>query len=196
MLDDNQLWMLSFYRTSEMSGALFFGRLARTLRPGQNQIDMTKHFADEAQHAWYWTSCIQDLGAQPLKLADAYQDQYAAAAGLPANLMEVLAITLIFERRAIRQYALHQRVPDLHPRISQTLARIMRDERWHIAWVRKALRAMEPEYGRPVIEAAIRRFGGADEAVYQKTLREHEERVKALFARSDSREDPCLFNSP
>ena len=30
-LPEHELWMLSFYRTSEISGALFFGRLARSL---------------------------------------------------------------------------------------------------------------------------------------------------------------------
>ena len=58
-LSENELWLLSFYRTSEISGSLFFGKLARTLRPGPIQIDMTKHFADEANHAWYWTECIR-----------------------------------------------------------------------------------------------------------------------------------------
>ena len=66
MIDENELWILSFYRTSEISGALFFGTLARSMRPGPIQHDMTKHFSDEALHSWYWTSCINNLGAQPL----------------------------------------------------------------------------------------------------------------------------------
>ena len=48
---DNLHWILSFYRTSEISGALFFGQLANALRPSRIQADMTRHFADEAQHA-------------------------------------------------------------------------------------------------------------------------------------------------
>src|SRR5207244_5261114 len=106
---------LSFYRTSEISGSLFFGRLARSMKPGPIQRDMTKHFSDEALHAWYWTSCIENLGAQPLKLREAYQDQYLAAAGMPANLMEILAITQIFERRVVNQYARHSRLSNVDP---------------------------------------------------------------------------------
>ena len=49
---------------------------------------MSKHFADEAQHAWYWTSCIEQLGVKPLDIGSVYQDQYAAVAGLPSNLMD------------------------------------------------------------------------------------------------------------
>jgi len=181
MLTENELWILSFYRTSEISGALFFGRLARSLKPGAIQRDMTKHFSDEALHAWYWTSCIENLGAQPLKLSEAYQDQYLAAAGMPANLMEVLAITQIFEKRVIHQYARHRRVPNVPPRVRETLDKITEDEKWHITWIRDALKGMEPEYGKDLIEATLNRFWEADQEVYRKTMEEHEERIRHLI---------------
>src|SRR5687768_6146379 len=106
-ISDDELFLLSFYRTSEINGSLFFGRLARVLRPSPIQHDLSKHFADEAAHAWYWTDCIDRVGARPMKLSEAYQDQYLEAAGLPVNLMEVLAITLVFEGRVIGQYRQH-----------------------------------------------------------------------------------------
>src|SRR6267142_354827 len=112
MLDENQLWLLSFYRSSEISGSLFFGRLARSMKPSAIQADMTKHFSDEAQHAWFWTSCINRLGAEPIKLSSAYQDQYLTAAGAPSNMMEILAITQIFEKRVVNQYALFEYLCD------------------------------------------------------------------------------------
>ena len=183
-LDDNLRWLLSFYRTSEISGALFFGHLARTLRPSANQRDMTRHFAEEAQHARYWTECLERLGSEPLKLGPAYQDQYAAAAGMPVNLMEVLAITQVFERRVICQYALHLRLSDLDAPIAETLARIMKDEQWHLEWVRAALERMENEYGREEIEATLHRFTEADRLVYRNAVLEHGERIdRLMFAR-------------
>lgn len=181
MLTENRLWILSFYRTSEISGALFFGRLARAMKAGPVQRDMTKHFADESQHAWYWTNCINELGAQPLKLDAAYQEQYLAAAGMPANLMEVLAITQIFERRVINQYARHARIPTLEPAVRDTLTRIMGDERWHIQWVREALRSLEAEYSRGHIEATLKRFWEADQEVYRQTIAEHADRLQELM---------------
>jgi bacterioferritin (cytochrome b1) len=181
MLTENGLWILSYYRTSEISGALFFGRLARAMKAGPVQSDMTKHFADESQHAWYWTSCINQLGAQPLKLDAAYQGQYLAAAGMPANLMEVLAITQVFERRVINQYARHARATNLEPAVRDTLARIMVDEKWHIQWVREALRSLETEYGKEYIEATFKRFWKADQEVYRKTIAEHANRLKELM---------------
>lgn len=179
-LKENEVWLLSFYRTSEISGALFFGKLCKSLRPGPIQHDMTKHFSDEAVHSWLWTDCIDRMGAKPLKLADAYQDQYLAVAGMPANMMEILALTHVFEKRVIRQYALHSRVPDLHTEIHSTLSKIMDDEKWHLSWVHDALAKMEPEYGKDYIEQTIKKFWDADQEVYKRTMKEHEERVRDL----------------
>jgi bacterioferritin (cytochrome b1) len=178
---DHQRWLLSFYRTSEINGALFFGRLARTIRSGPIQADMTRHFADESQHARWWTDCIQQLGDDPLKLRDAYQDQYLEAGGMPVNLMEILAVTLVFERRVVGQYAAHARVPGLAQPIRDTLARIMNDEKWHIKWVSEALKKMESEYGAAEVEKALKRYSEADQEVYRRTLDEHQTRLASLM---------------
>jgi len=180
-MHDDELWILSYYRVSEIDGALFFGRIARTLGPGPIQIDLTKHFSDEARHAWYWTECIHELGKEPLRLDTAYQDRYAVEAGIPVNLMEVLAVTQVFEQRVIHQYARHQRVPNLHPVVHATLEKIMKDETWHLEWVRKALRVMEEDYGKEAVKAAIDRYREADGRIYAAVLKEHEDRVAALF---------------
>ncbi len=184
-LSDDELFVLSFYRSSEINGSLFFGRLARVLKPGPVQHDLTKHFADEAQHAWYWTRCIDELGSRPLKLADAYQDRYLEAAGLPLNLMEVLAITLVFERRVINQYAKHLALPGLAPQIGATIDRIMEDERWHVQWVRDALAGLEERFGKDHVNATLRRYREADREVYAETLADYEQRLGFLSTGSD-----------
>jgi hypothetical protein len=180
-LTENERWVLSFYRSSEINGSLFFGRLARSLAPGPIQHDMTKHFADESMHAWYWTSCLQKLGAEPLRLDETYQDRYLAAAGLPTNLMEILAITLVFEKRVIGQYALHRTMPDLQEAIRDTIGRIMEDEKWHIAWVSAALEGLKPEFGAERVEATLKRFHEADQEVYASVLTEHAGRLEELM---------------
>lgn len=180
MIDENLHWILSFYRTSEIGGALFFGELARSLRPSAIQQDMTRHFADEANHARWWTDCLEELGVQPLKLATAYQNQYLAAAGMPANLMEILALTQVFEKRVVGQYALHAASPHTPEAVRRTLATIMQDERWHIRWIREALAGMESEYGADGIRDTLRRYTLADREVYRRTAREHEERIREL----------------
>lgn len=181
MIDANTLWLLSFYRSSEISGALFFGRIARTLSASPIAHDLSRHFADESQHAWLWTDCIQQLGARPLPIAAVYQDRYFAAAGLPANLMEVLALTQVFEQRVVRQYAQHSRASGLAPAIHTTLTRIMQDEKWHIRWVRRALADHARRHGQDAVDAALRRFAAADAAVFSQTVNEHAERVREIY---------------
>jgi bacterioferritin (cytochrome b1) len=181
MLSENELWLLSFYRSSEISGALFFGKLAQSIKSGPIQHDMTKHFSDEATHAWYWTKCIDTLGAKPLKLRQVYQDQYIEAAGMPANIMEVLAITQVFELRVISQYSVHSQVQGLDPVIGETLHRIMEDEKWHIEWIRDALHEMENQHGQELVEKTLRKFKEADREVYSHTMTEHGERIKEIL---------------
>lgn len=180
MLNDNDRWILSYYRSSEISGAMFFARLAKTIRRPAIQRDVTKHFADESQHAWYWSQCLDQLQSKPIRVTDAYQDQYFEAVGLPANLMEVLAITQVFERRTINHYARHRKLKGTHPLVCETIGKIMADEGWHLEWVSAALRDMEPEYGHEHVRDTVARFLRADEEVYGKTLKEHGERMQRL----------------
>ena len=177
---ENLQWILSFYRTSEISGALFFGELAQRLRPSAVQRDMTRHFADEACHAGYWTDCLAALGLEPLRLGSAYQDSYLDAAGLPANLMEVLAITQVFEQRVVAQYTLHAKTADMPEPVQNTLARILEDERWHVEWVREALNELRDDYGADRIAATLARYRDADRRVYRRLLDEHRDRLQAL----------------
>ncbi len=178
-LAEKELWRLSYYGSSEINGALFFGRVARTVR-GPLQVDVTHHFSDEANHARYWTACIDNLGRTAIKQNRSYQDQYLEAVGAPASLMEVMAITQVFEKRVIGQYHRHLRFPRTHPEVRQTIRRIMLDERWHVKYVKDALAAMADRYGPELIDQTLTRYTAADEEVYAKTLAEYGERIAFL----------------
>ncbi len=179
-ITDNERWLLSFYRASEIGGALFFGRVATTLRPGPLMAKVTHHFADEAAHANYWTETLERLDAPAFKLRARYQDRYFAEAGAPANLMEVLSITRAFEVRAHRMYTRHLQVPDLRPEIRGTIERILRDERWHLAYVCAELKAMRADYGEDAVATTMARHAGIDRVVYAKALAEHRDRLGFL----------------
>lgn len=179
-LTENDLWLLNYYRSSEINGALFFGRVARIVR-GPLQVDVTHHFADESNHAKYWTQTISDLGFEAsVRRTSGYQDQYLEAAGMPVNLMEVMAITQVFEKRVIGQYHDHLRFEGTHPLVRRTIRRIMEDERWHVKYVRDALAAMAEKYGQERVDATLAHFTAADEEVYANTLAEYGERVAFL----------------
>jgi bacterioferritin (cytochrome b1) len=183
-LSENDLWLLSYYRSSEINAALFFGRVARTVKTGRLQAQVTHHFADEANHARYWNDCINDLDASPIKMRESYQDEYLQTIGMPVNLMEVMAVTQVLEKRVISEYRQHLRRPSVHPRIRETFERIMIDERWHIEYVRDALREMEGRYGASRVADTIARFTAGDQEVYAKRLAEYSERA-ALLEKSE-----------
>ncbi|RMI29441.1 ferritin-like domain-containing protein [Nocardia stercoris] len=185
-ITENDLWLLSFYRSSEINGALFFGRIARTIR-GPLQIDVTHHFSDEANHANWWTQCIDGLDHLPIKLGRSYQDRYLDAIGVPANLMEVMAITQVFEKRVIAQYRQHLRMPATHPAVRETIEKIMIDERWHVAYVNQALKEMGDKYGADRISETLARFDAADKDIYAETLAEYGERAEFLAEQSEIR---------
>ena len=56
----------------------------------------------------------------------------------------------------------------------------MLDERWHIQYVREALKGMEKTYGAEEIEQTLARHAAADEEVYGNTLAEFGERIAFL----------------
>jgi bacterioferritin (cytochrome b1) len=181
---DNERWLLSLYRNSEIEGALFFGRLSRSVRDPRIQADMTRHFADESMHAHYWTQTLSELGTSPVRIhskyQNGYQERYLEAGGLPTNLMEVLAVTLAFERRVARHYTMHRKVRGIDRVVVATFERIMKDEGWHIRWLTDALERMKAEYGNEKVAATVQRYVKADAEVYEKVTVEHAERLQVL----------------
>lgn len=173
-------WLLSFYRHSEITGALFFGRLAQYLPNEKLRLNLTRHFADEAQHARYWSECLDVLGAAPLKLDGSYQDRYFEAMGIPANIMEILAITKVFEGRVINQYHQHRELALMPAPVVDTFDRIMRDEVWHLQWVGEALDALKPKFGAEHVRATLKRYREIDNAIYNDALAEYSDRIVGL----------------
>ncbi len=180
-LNDHDRWIMSFYRNSEISGALFFGRIAARVPPGQLQNDLTQHFSDESKHSWLWTKAMNDLDFQPIRVTNAYQDAYLEEAGMPVNMMEILALTNAFEHRVIAQYAKHLRVPGLHSVIKNTISQIVEDEKWHVLWISNALKNMETKYGNQKVKQKIRYYQEADKKVYGKAIDEHQERIRHIL---------------
>ncbi len=180
MLSENERWILSFYRTSEITGAMFFARMAKLWRPGPVQTDLTYHFADEAQHARWFTECLEGLGETPLRLSFAYQDDYLETAGAPTNLMEVLSITHAFELRVLRTYARHLKFEGTPIAVQRTIQRIVRDEKGHVEWVRGALKNLETEFGKETIRSTLERHAAADRQTYRRFLDEYGQRFEFL----------------
>ena len=170
-IGENELWILSYYRESELTGALVMGRLARCTDDDDLRVRLTEHCAEEANHAWLWTETILEVGGRPLRVSETYQSRYYARIGQPTTVLEVLALTQVFENRVLRHFRDHLRRPDTHPAVARTLQRMVAEEAGHIGWVKDRLDRCASEIGAVAVQETLRRFGEIDQEVYADLLR-------------------------
>src|SRR6266513_2511093 len=167
-ISDNELWLLSYYRASELAGALLMGRLARETDDDDLRVRLTEHCAEEARHAWAWTETILKVGGTPRRVSETYQSRYHAAVGNPSNLLEVLALTQIFERRVVRHFSAHLSWPGTHAEVLRTLQQLIDEEAGHIRWVKDRLDAYAAANGESFVIEMLERFKRIDEQVYNE----------------------------
>lgn len=170
-ISENDLWILSYYRESELAGGLVMGRLARETDDDDLRVHLTEHCAEEAHHAWLWTETILKVGGTPKRVAETYQTRYYAEIGMPVSLLEILTLTQVFERRVIRHFRAHLKWPNTHPAVAATLHRMIEDEIGHISWVKDRLDRYAAEKGQALVADTMRRFTEVDERVYETAMR-------------------------
>ena len=176
---ERELWILNFYRNSELHGALLMGKLARTVDDADVIVPATRHCATEARHAAMLSETIAALGGKIDPHVETVQQRYSAAGGIPAALVDVLVLSEVLERRVLVTYRDHVTRDDVHPETARTLRAILADmeEEDHGeggSWIERALAAWRPD----VIAAAERRWRAVDERV----ATELSEMVAARFA--------------
>ena len=173
-----ELRRLNFYRASELHGGLLLGQLVRRVRDPQLMLDLTRHSAEEVVHAQLWTETILAVGGQPRPVRDTYQARYAMAVGFTLGLLDVLALTQVFERRVYRHFLDHARVPGTHPTVRATLLRMVEEEKSHLTWVKRWLDQQAEK--RPfAVRSAMDRFGRIDRTIYRELLIEYDFRRAA-----------------
>ena len=138
-MPNSETALLNFYRASQLHGGLILGQAARCRSEAQLILSLTRHSAEELIHAQLWTETIIAIGGRPAPLRATYHARHAAAVGAPATLLEVLALTHMFERRQYRHFAMYVRIPGVHPAVAATFRRTMERERGHIRWVKSWL---------------------------------------------------------
>lgn len=180
-ISENELWLLSFYRESELAGSLIMGRLARETDDDDLRVRLTEHCAEEARHAWMWTETILAVGGTPQRVNATYQSRYFAALGEPNGLLEILALTQVFEKRVMRHFRSHLRAPGTHPAVAATLRQMMADEVGHVGWVKEWLDRYGAQHGAEVVEEVLQRYTEVDRRVYAELL-EHRDDMRALLA--------------
>jgi demethoxyubiquinone hydroxylase (CLK1/Coq7/Cat5 family) len=162
---NSEIALLNFYRASELHGGLILGQMVRRTRDPRLILSLTRHSAEEVMHAQLWTETIIAIGGRPAPVRDTYQTRYAEAVGTPVTMLEVLALTQIFERRVYRHFTLHLRVPGIHPAVAATLRRMIEEERGHLSWVKAWLDEQSRGRGAEVREV-MRKYALADQRIY------------------------------
>jgi hypothetical protein len=161
-----EIFVYSYYRDAELRGANLLFRLLRQVEDGEAQVKLTEHLADEVRHAWLWTDRIRELGGHPLAVSDGYQVRMGRLAGLPRRLVDLFALTIVVEQRALKRYTDHLRRPSTPPRTVQVLQAVTRDEGWHVDWIRRKARDLAAEDGgADCLERALERYREVDRAV-------------------------------
>jgi rubrerythrin len=172
------IWLLSYYRDAELRGADLLQRLLRRTNDPELQINLTRHLADEARHAWLWTELICKLGGAPAAIRDGYQHRLRRQVGLPSSVLDLLVLTHVVEERVQQRYREHAARPGEDPRTIAVLHAIVTDEEWHLAWVREWLMKQEKKEGRTRITAALDHYRALEVNAYTELMAE-EERLRA-----------------
>ena len=168
-----EILVYSYYRDAELRGSNLLYRLLRVLEDPESQVALSEHLADETRHAWLWTERIRELGGFPVPIQDGYQVRIGKRAGVPRSAVELLALTVVVEQRALRRYQEHLKRSGVPERTLEVLRSVTKDEGWHIDWVRKKARELSAQNGEP------ERFDGLLEK-YRRIDREVMDEIEEL----------------
>lgn len=176
-VSDRELWTLNFYRNSELHGALFMGRLARTLPDTSLLAHATRHCATEANHAALLSEALEALGGRIDPHVTTIQEHYSAKGGVPATLVDLLVLSEVLEKRVLATYRAHVARADLDPVVRRTLSTIVHEmeEEDHGedgSWIEAAL----DNHPRDTVEAAEHKWRAVDAAVVAELARTAEAR--------------------
>lgn len=169
-ITDQELYILSFYRACELSGALLFGKLAFHTNIDEYRVQLTEHSLEEANHAWLWTKAIADLGRTPMKVTETYQTYYGKMFGMPENIFEIFCLTQIFEKRTLEVFNKHLEWPSTHPLVKEVLRKMIDDETGHIGWIREELDNYAKEHGQDKLDTTMTKLQDMDNKVYASLL--------------------------
>ncbi len=164
---DKQVLIFSFYRDAELRGARLLFNLLHHLKDAEAQLKMSRHLADETRHAWLWTKRIADLGAAPILIDDGYQRRLGMRTGVPKDLIDLLALTVVVEERARARYMQHAARPDVDAETLGVLKAVTEDESWHLSWIERQMREIAREQGKPErADQALERYREIDREVW------------------------------
>lgn len=171
---DSLIKIFSYYRDAEMRGAALLMKMMNRISDPKAQVLFSRHIDDETRHAWLWTKRITDEGGLPVPVPDGYQRRLGKALGIPGNIIDLFALTVIVEERSQKRYAAHASSPVCDDRTRDVLQALTKDEKWHVAWMEDYLMAMAREQAREDrVRETLDRYRMIEEQVFEE-MREME----------------------
>lgn len=165
--------LFNYYRDAELRGADLILRLINKAENQSIQEKLARYLADATNHAWLWTERICALGGQPTRIDNGYHRQLRRKAGLPANLLELLALTCVVEERARKRYEEHATRSDVAPETLDILNEMRADEEAHLAWITEKLTELGAKEGQGKVTAVLQRYRAVEATVFADM--QHEE---------------------
>ena len=173
-----KILLFNYYRDAELRGADLILRLINHAENQNIQEKLARHLADATNHAWLWTERIQALGGEPMRIDNGYHRQLRRKAGLPANFLDLLALTCIVSERAYKRYTEHAARPDVAPETLKVLQEMQADEKMHLTWITEKLSELKAKEGSEKVEAALQRYREIEAAVFAE-MQQEEQRALA-----------------
>jgi rubrerythrin len=100
---------------------------------------------------------------------DGYQVRIGRRAGLPRNVVDLFALTVVVEQRALRRYQEHLGRVGVDEETREVLQQVTKDEGWHLDWMRKKGRELAERAGEPArFDESVKRFREIDREVMEE----------------------------
>jgi bacterioferritin (cytochrome b1) len=172
--------LFSYYRDAELRGADLILRLINRADNLTFQEKLTKHLADETNHAWLWTERIRALGGDPVRIDNGYHRHLRRKTGLPSHILDLLTLTCVVEERAQRRYEEHAARPDVDADTLAVLKEMCGDEEDHLAWVKEKLVELELTEGVEKVAATLDRFRALEEEAFSEMSADEQAALQAI----------------
>lgn len=181
--------IFSFYRDAEIRGATLLMKMMQWEKDPEAQVLFSRHVADETRHAWLWTKRIRQLGGLPVPVPDGYQRRLGKALGIPFNIVDLFALTVIVEERSVVRYTQHAASRHCDDLTREVLDELTKDEKWHISWMEEWMLRLAKDRGTEAkAKAQLARYREIEQQVFEEF--KEDERRWIGFSFSD--EEPLV----
>ena len=160
--------IFSFYRDAEIRGAALLMKMTQWEKDPEAQVLFSRHIADETRHAWLWTKRIRQLGGLPVEVPDGYQRRLGKALGIPSNIVDLFALTVIVEERSVCRYTEHAASRYCDDITREVLDELTKDEKWHISWMEEWMLRLAKQRGtEEKAKAQLARYRAIEAEVFE-----------------------------